>query len=235
MSNKSRSVLVTGANRGLGLEFARQYKALGWQVYGTVRSESDLGETRDILGEGCTLFQADVSKDEGWHQVCHEIGALDLLINNAGVNGPVDGHGGTPDQQFGQIAFDHWTQVLEVNLIGQVRVSQALLRALRAGSGKQIVFISSLLGSIERAGDDKMFYRTSKAALNMAGKVISQNLRGEGFRVGAICPGWVRTRMGGEQASLSTAEAIERAMRNFERMKPGQFVMRGDDGEVIPW
>ncbi len=188
-----------------------------------------------MIGGDCELFVADVTHGPVWSDIAQTIISIDLLINNAGVNGPVEPDGTAPAQDFGSLDFDAWRIVLETNLIGQTRVTEGLLPALRAANGKQVLFVSSLLGSIERAGQDKLFYRTSKAALNMAGAVVCQSLANEGFRVGAVCPGWVRTRMGGEHATLSAETAADKALQNLDRIKPGVFVLLDENGKAIPW
>jgi NAD(P)-dependent dehydrogenase (short-subunit alcohol dehydrogenase family) len=229
------TVLITGAARGLGLEFARQFTGLGWNVHATVRSESDAATLLGAKLDDGAIHVADVRSDAGWAAIADTIGQLDLLINNAGVNGPAVATGDAEGQELGTLDFPAWQTVLDVNLIGQMRVTQAMLPALRRGRRRQILFISSLLGSIAHAKGDKFLYRSSKAALNMAGASLSKALEPEGFAVGAVCPGWVRTRMGGASARLSPSDAVAAVIANIALMKVGEFVMRDEHGATIPW
>jgi len=198
---EAKTVLITGANRGLGLEFARQYAEAGWKVIGTARKPA---EATDLAELGVRVMQLDVSDAESVAKLAAvlEDQPIDLLINNAGMANR-DG------MDFETLGFDGIERVLAVNTIGPMRVTRALLPNLRAGDGKQIVHISSGLGSIEENTDGGFYgYRESKAALNMFNRSLAWNYKDEGFTCVVVSPGWVRTDMGGPEANLSPEESI---------------------------
>ena len=233
----ARTVVVTGANRGLGLEFVRQLKRAGDVVIATAREPGGAEELRGLLdGVGDRLERLDVDSEESaraFAGALHEDGApigVDLLINN----GAVSGHrGGLGELEMAGLAED-----LRINAVGPMRVTKHLLGNLRAGEGRQVVSISSQLGSIANAdGGSSYGYRASKAALNMLNKHLSVELAGEGFTCLVMHPGWVRTRMGGEGAPLSPEESIAGMLAVIGGATPqthnGAFV--DYRGEVLPW
>jgi len=198
---EARTVLITGANRGLGFEFARQYSAAGWRVIGTARKPATATDLKDL---GVRVLQLDVADAQSVAAMAKvlEGEAVDLLINNAGMANR-DG------MDFETMDFDAVERVLAVNTIGPMRVTRALLPNLRAGNGKQIVHITSGLGSIEEnTGGGYYGYRESKAALNMFNRSLAWNYKDEGFTCVVMSPGWVRTDMGGPEANLSPEESI---------------------------
>lgn len=233
----SKTILVTGANRGLGLEFVRQLKKAGHTVIGTARSPESAEELKELLsGDQDRLEQLDVDSEESAAALAGRLkdGGLarpiDLLINN----GAVSGHkGGIADLDMDGLAED-----LRINAVGPMRVIKHLLPNLRAGLGNQIVSISSQLGSITNAnGGSSYGYRASKAALNMLNKHLSVELKDEGFTCMVLHPGWVKTRMGGEQAPLTPPESIAGMLEVIESAKPethnGAFL--DYQGETLPW
>ncbi len=232
-----KTVLVTGANRGLGLEFAHQLKKAGHTVIGTARKPGSADELRELLtGEDDRLDQLDVDSDDSVKSLAkklHKDGkpiAIDLLINN----GAVSGHKGG----IAELDMDGLTEDLRINAVGPMRVIKHLLPNLRAGEGKQIVSISSQLGSITNAnGGSSYGYRSSKAALNMLNKHLSVELKDEGFTCLVMHPGWVQTQMGGQEAPLTPRESIAGMLKVIEGAKPethnGAFL--DYTGETLPW
>lgn len=234
----STTVLVTGANRGLGLEFVRQLKKAGHTVIGTARDPESADELKALLmGEGDRLEQLDVDSEESAARLAKNLRdgsglaiPIDLLINN----GAVSGHrGGIADLDMEGLAED-----LRINAVGPMRVIKHLLPNLRAGTGNQIVSISSQLGSITNAnGGSSYGYRASKAALNMLNKHLSVELKDEGFTCMVLHPGWVQTRMGGPEAPLTPPESIAGMLKVIEGAKPethnGAFL--DYKGETLPW
>jgi len=197
----SKTVLITGANRGLGLEFARQYSAAGWKVIGTARKPATATDLKDL---GVRVIQLDVADAESAAAMAAALAdePIDLLINNAGMANR-DG------MDFETLDFAGIERVLAVNTIGPMRVTRALLPNLRAGKGKQVVHISSGLGSIEENNSGGYYgYRESKAALNMFNRSLAWNTKDEGLTCVVMSPGWVRTDMGGPEANLSPEESI---------------------------
>ncbi len=195
-----QTVLITGANRGLGLEFAKQMNEAGYEVIATCRKPD---EAQDLNALGVRVEQLDVADAESVARLAEAIGddAIDVLINNAGV-------GGGP-RRLEDIDVDQVKHIIDVNTIGPMRVTQALLGAMRAGERKLIVNITSGLGSItNNTGYVNYGYRESKAALNMFTRSVANELRPEGFICIVMSPGWVRTRMGGPNARISPEQSI---------------------------
>jgi NAD(P)-dependent dehydrogenase (short-subunit alcohol dehydrogenase family) len=154
-------------------------------------------------------------------------GPVDVLINNAGVSG---GKGGEP------IDPQDILRVFNVNAVGTLRVVRALLPQLRAGTGKKIVNLTSVLGSIAEASGGRFAYRMSKAALNMATRVLAQDLGGEGFRTVALHPGWVQTRMGGSAAPVPPEQSVRAMLEIIDRLSVEQSGRVFDfQGREIPW
>lgn len=220
--------IITGANRGLGLEFARQLRAAGWDVVGTARDPKEAAELRTV---GATVLQLDVTDQASVDALAAEIGDLpvDLLINNAGTGGRV--------QKLEELDPDEAREVFEVNCLGPMRVTKALLPALRRGQKKLVVNITSALGSIERnTGGGYYGYRESKAALNMFTRSLAAELGPEKFICIALSPGWVQTRMGGPAAQLTPEQSIT-AMRaviaKLGAADNGSYFSH--TGERLPW
>jgi NAD(P)-dependent dehydrogenase (short-subunit alcohol dehydrogenase family) len=225
------SVLITGANRGIGLEFARQYAADGWSVYAAVRDPGAAQDLHRIDGD-VTPVALDVTDPASVAILSERMRGipLDMLINNAGLYGP-------RRPELGAIHYPAWEEVLLTNLIGATRVTEAFLDHLRAGEGRTIVVLSSKVGSMadNRSGGGYI-YRSSKAAVNSVFHSIAIDLAPEGFRVAILHPGWVRTAMGGANALIEPAESVagmRRVIANLTPERSGLFL--NHDGTVIPW
>jgi NAD(P)-dependent dehydrogenase (short-subunit alcohol dehydrogenase family) len=224
-----RTLLVTGANRGLGLEFARQYHAAGWTVIGTAREPDAATELKAL---GVRVEALDVASGESVAALAQRLKGvpIDLLINNAGVSSM----GRKPLQELDLAEYE---RVLQVNAIGPVRVTQALLPNLRAGTGRKVVSISSSLGSItDNTGGGFWAYRESKAALDMFMRSLAAELKPEGFICIAMSPGWVKTDMGGPDADLTPEQSIAGMRRVIDGLKPedtGRFFRH--DGATVAW
>lgn len=223
-----RTVLITGANRGLGLEFARQYAAAGWNVIGTARRPETAEELRSLE---VRVVQLDVTDPESIDRMGRELGRqpIDLLINNAGIFPRVS--------RLDETDFGDVSRTLEVNTIGPMRVTRALLPNLHAGRGKKVVSITSGLGSIaENTGGRYYGYRESKAALNMFTRSLAAELRSEGFTCVVMSPGWVRTDMGGPNARLSPAQSISGMRAVIDRLTPADSgTFWNHDGSTLRW
>jgi len=222
------TVLITGANRGLGLEFARQYAADGWNVIATARNPDGADELESLPVETLALDVADPASVAALARSL-EGRPIDLLINNAGIFPRVRG--------IEEIDFDDYGQTLVVNTIGPVRVTRALLPNLRASERKTVVNITSRLGSIALTDNGVFYgYRESKAALNMFSRTLANQLKPEGFTVLTVHPGWVRTDMGGENANLSPQESVS-GMRAViaERGPEDTGTYWAFSGEEVPW
>ena len=216
------SVLVTGANRGIGLEFARQYSGEGWDVIATARQSSP---ELDALGVGVeTLDMADADAVAAF---AAKIGQpLDLVIANAGTNHPMHGESAEDARA--------WQSMMMVNAIGPYILASALLP--RMPEGGKMVAISSGMGSIADNGGGWVPYRTSKAALNMAWSSLALQARGRGVTCVALSPGWVKTRMGGARADISAEQSVGDMRKLIDRLAiddTGRFLRR--DGSELPW
>lgn len=228
------TVLVTGASRGLGLEFVRQYAGDGADVLACVRdpvTSTVLNELAQAANGRITVYRLDVGSEKSLASFKSELAArpIDILINNAGV------YGGDA-QELGKIDYAGWLDTLNINTLGPIRVLEALQANLTAGHDRKVIAISSAMGSNDRHKGNALLYRSSKAALNNAIKGASIALKSEGIIAVVVHPGWVRTDMGGPTATLAADHAVA-SMRNLiSRLCPtdsGTFF--NYDGDEIPW
>ena len=220
-------VLITGANRGIGLEFARQYAADGWTVIGTARSPEKADELRET---GARIEALDVVDADSVAALVESLDgqSIDLLINNAGIF--------PRENSLANVDFDDYEMTLLVNTVGPVRVTQALLPNLQSGDQKKIVNITSGLGSIANNGGGYYGYRESKAALNMFTTTLAKELGPEGFICLTIHPGWVATDMGGPNANLSPPESVSAMRAVIKSMTPADNgAYRSFNGEPVEW
>ena len=226
--SQPKTVLVTGANRGLGLEFARQYHAAGWRVIATARNPA---AATDLRALGVRVLQLDVADPASIAGLADELEGqpIDLLINNAGIFPRVN--------TLADTDFDGVAQTLEVNLIGPMRVTLALLPNLRRAETRQIVSITSGLGSITNNDSGRYYgYRESKAGLNMFTRSLAVELAGEGFACIVMSPGWVRTDMGGPNAQLAPQESIAGMRAVIDKLTPAETgTFWNYDGQQLPW
>lgn len=228
------SVLVTGSNRGIGLEWCRQYAEAGWRVFATCRHPEAAEELHALAKQNprLSIHALDVTQAESLSALCAELQqeAIDVLINNAGVY--LEKYLRTDE-----LRFDDWMRTFEVNTLGPMRVTEALLDLVARSKRRLIVNMTSHMGSIaeiEVPGD--YYYRSTKAALNAAMKGLSLALKERGIGVLLLHPGWVRTRIGGWDAPLTTTESVAgmRALVDkFSMDMSGRF-FRYNDTE-IPW
>lgn len=222
-----QTVLITGANRGLGLEFARQYKAAGWTVIGTARRPAQADELNAL---DVQVLQLDVTDRDSIAALGAALdgGAVDMLINNAGIFPRVS--------RIDRVDADDYAQTLIVNTLGPVLVTQALMPNLRQGELKRIINITSRLGSIELGSGGYYGYRESKAALNMFTATLAAELGPEGFVCLALHPGWVRTDMGGSTANLSPEESVSAMRAVIDGLtSDDNGTYRGYSGDLVPW
>jgi NAD(P)-dependent dehydrogenase (short-subunit alcohol dehydrogenase family) len=231
----SHSVLVTGANRGLGLEFARQYAEAGWQVHACCRDPAKAAELHRIaqgVPGRMAVHPLDVRDLDSVRALARELGSssIDVLINNAGIEGQ-------PRQRIGNIDYAAWAQVLDVNVLGPMRVAEAFRDSVTRSERKLIVTITSGMGSIaDNTSGGSIAYRSSKAAVNMVMRSNAIDLAPLGITCIVVNPGWVRTDMGGPHARLEPRESIAALRQLFERASPsdsGKFF--NYDGAEYPW
>jgi len=217
------TVLITGANRGIGLEFARQYAQDEWTVVATARHSSP-----ELDALGVRVETLDLSDADAVASFAHKIDTpLDLFIANAGTNQPMN-------TDSAKDARD-WQLMMMVNAIAPFQLGQALLPRLAEANGKAIA-ISSGMGSIGDIGGGWVPYRTSKAALNMAWSCLALEARPGGVTAVLFSPGWVKTRMGGAGAQISSEESVRDMRRLIDRLTiedSGRFLRR--NGSELPW
>lgn len=219
------TVLITGASRGIGAEFASQYAADGWRVIATCRDP----KRYDGAGEAHALDVTDAASVAALGQAM-EGETIDLLINNAGIYGP-------RSLSFDALDYDAWEQVLRTNLMGPMRVAAALAEPVMISQQKKMVFISSKVGSIaDNSSGGSYIYRSSKTALNMAVKSLSLDLSGKGVITLLLHPGWVQTDMGGASAPIDAVTSVAGMRAVIDRADvadTGRFF--NYDGNELPW
>jgi NAD(P)-dependent dehydrogenase (short-subunit alcohol dehydrogenase family) len=230
-------VLITGANRGLGLEFARQYSADGWEVIATARNPKQSEELQRLAkSKSVTLQVLDVASDDSVKHLAEVLNSrpVDLLILNSAIF-IRDGN------KVGELNFAGWRESFETNVLGAMRVAQALIENVAASKRKQIVAISTGMGSLQTLATTIEFgsayqYRSSKAALNMAMSILAKEVEQHGISVLIFSPGWVQTDMGGPNAALTPEQSIA-GMRKVLEGNPmeltGKFLSY--DGSTWPW
>lgn len=219
-------VLITGANRGIGLEFARQYAADGWQVTATAR---DPAQADKLNGLGVRVETLDMRDLDAVSRFGERIeNRLDLLISNAGT--------WIPETADSAEEGRRWADMVTVNSIAPYLLAHALLRPIAAARGK-LIAVTSKMGSIaDNRSGGYVPYRTSKAALNMAWSCLALETRSMGITCALLHPGWVRTRMGGPTAPTPPEQSVAAMRRVIDSLGPeqsGRFF--NHDGTEIPW
>lgn len=232
------TVLVTGSNRGLGLEFVRQYAADGWQVIATCRRPEEADELNALTGGGAvSVERLDVADEGSIAALRAQVGSrpIDLLVNNAGV------YGDRPAQVLGSLEAEEWLRVLRVDAIAPVLVAQALadnlIAAAQSGRPAVIATLTSKMGSIaENTSGGSYAYRSGKAALNAAMRSLAIDLAPRGVLSVLLHPGWVRTAMGGPNGLIDPPESIAGMRRVIAGLTPhtsGGFF--DYSGKEVPW
>jgi NAD(P)-dependent dehydrogenase (short-subunit alcohol dehydrogenase family) len=214
------TVLITGANRGIGIEFARQYAADGWDVIATARHSSP-----ELDALGVTVKPLDLSDADAVAAFTVEE-TLDLFIANAGTSEPKETQGADNARK--------WQAMMMVNAIAPYQLGKALLA--RMAEGGKMIAISSGMGSIGDNGGGWVPYRTSKAALNMAWSSLALEARSRGIACVLFSPGWVKTDMGGAGAEITPEDSVSSMRALIDRLsmeQSGRFLRR--DGSELPW
>ena len=222
------TIMITGASRGLGLEFARQFYSEECRVIATCRNPKNANEL-NAIGD-IDIHSLDVTDDKSVANLADKLRGenIDILINNAGVIGQREG--------FGRLDYDIWAETMDTNVFGPMRVAEAFRDNVMNSEKKQMIFITSRMGSITEAVPNAYVYRSSKAALNMAVKCLSAELAEQGLIAVLFHPGHVQTDMGGQAAPVTPHTSIE-GMKNqivaLTRDDNGRFLSY--DGHQIPW
>jgi NAD(P)-dependent dehydrogenase (short-subunit alcohol dehydrogenase family) len=232
---ESRTVLLTGANRGLGLEFVRQYAQDSWKVLAACRAPDAAKELQELASqqpERIRVLAIDVMNAASVKEAAASLRdePIDLLLNNAGVGSP-------PGQKIGNLDYAAWARVLDANVLGPARMVEAFVENVAKGRDKRIVTVTSLMGSIaDNSSGGSYAYRSSKAAVNAAMKSFSIDLAPRGITCVVVHPGWVRTDMGGAGGKLSPVESVGSLRALIASLKPkdsGKFF--NVDGKELPW
>lgn len=234
MSTSKTIAIVTGANRGLGQETARQLAQRGMTVILTSRSESGRAVAAALAGEGMNVVfhQLDVSDGQSIAEavefVHEQFGRLDVLINNAGIH--YDTFQTTMTADFSIVE-----EAIRVNTLGPWRLSKAFYPLLQKSEAARIVNVSSSSGSFADSWPGTPAYSLSKAALNMLTLKMSADLQEDGILVNAVCPGWVQTRMGGPEAPRNVSEGAASII--WPALIPNDGPTGGffRDGEPVSW
>ncbi|MGD8630846.1 MAG: SDR family oxidoreductase [Gammaproteobacteria bacterium] len=229
------NVLITGANRGIGLELARQYREAGWRVFATCRHPAEAADLQALAnGDTVSLHRLDVTSVDDIYDIAWEMRdtPIDVLLNNAGVYlewnylGP----------ELGAIRYDDWMRTIEVNTFGAVRLTEKLFPNVKQSERRLVATITSHMGSIaDIDSPGSYYYRSSKAALNAAMQGLAEALKSHGVGVLLLHPGGVKTRMGPADG-ISAGESVQgmrRIIDSFDMADTGTFIRF--DGTVMPW
>ncbi len=228
------SILITGANRGIGLELSEQFAADGWAVLACCRNPVEADALQALSGQysSIEIHRLDVTDYAQMAALSEQLGgrSIDVLLSNAGVYGP-RGHG------FGEVDAAEWRHVLEVNSIAPMMLVQAFVEQVAASQRKLVAVVSSKMGSIADNGSGGSYiYRSSKTTVNQVVKSLSIDLAPRGISVLTLHPGWVQTDMGGSNAEIGVAECasgLKRILQSAGLAQSGQFLEY--DGNPIPW
>ena len=232
----SSVVLITGANRGLGLEYTRQYAKNGWRVLACCRnpeSAEDLLKLASQYKDLVSVHTLDVSNFSQVDKLAAvlENQPIDVLINNAGIY-PDSGNG-----MFSDADYAAWLEAFRINSIAPFKMAQAFTPHLKQGKLKKLVNMTSKMGSItDNTSGGSYLYRSSKTALNMVTKSLSIELAKDGVTALVLHPGWVLTDMGGPNALITTEQSISGLRQVIDRATladAGNFYAY--DGQEIPW
>ncbi|MEO8464548.1 MAG: SDR family oxidoreductase [Gammaproteobacteria bacterium] len=199
------TIVITGANRGIGLALATVYAERGDTVFACCRAPSKAGDLLALAKQHTvTVATLDVADDKSVAALAQQLGsaAVDTLINNAGISG------GPPEEQTAtSMNFAAWADAFNVNALGPVRVMQALLPALKRSRNAKVMSVTSQLGAMSLDMTFALGYSASKAALNKFMRLAAPELKSHGVAVGVVHPGWVKTDMGGAGASITPRES----------------------------
>lgn len=230
------TILITGSNRGIGLELVRQYAQAGWRVFATCRHPAEAEALRQLAAvhRQVSLHRLDVTSAEDIRAITWELEdtPLDILFNNAGIYLETDYR--TPE--LGAIRYDHWLRTFEVNTLGPVRMTEALLNNLARSGKRLVVAMTSHMGSIADIDTEgSYYYRSSKAALNAAMRGLAVALRPHGVGVLLVHPGGVSTRMGprGGIPVQDSVRGLRAVIDGFSIKDSGAFIRY--DGMPMPW
>ena len=233
MNDVKYQVLITGANRGIGLEFARQYAADGWHVIACCREPINATELNTMAANSVgmvTVHRLDVTNFNQIEMLAKSLAgqSIDILINNAGYY---------PDSVFGSIDYAEWDKAFHINTMAPMKLVECFIEHVAGSRLRKIATLSSKMGSIDDNGSGGSYlYRTSKVASNMVTKSLAIDLKPRGIAAVALHPGWVRTAMGGSNALITTQQSVTGMRAVIDQLSihnTGRFLAY--DGKEIPW
>jgi NAD(P)-dependent dehydrogenase (short-subunit alcohol dehydrogenase family) len=228
----SYQVLITGTNRGLGLEFAKQYAADGWSVLACCRNPESAHELQLLAKKhnNLQILALDVGDFKQIDALALQLKnqPIDVLINNAGVY---------PESAFGDTNYDEWAQAFKINAMASLKMAEAFVQHVAKSQLKKIATLSSKMGSIDDNGSGESYiYRSSKTAVNMVMKSLSIDLKPYGISFVTLHPGWVQTDMGGPNGLINAQTSVtgmRAVIENLNLESTGQFI--AFDGKCIAW
>lgn len=236
------TIFITGGNRGIGLALAAHYAQTGAKVIATARHPETAHELLQLhhrFPNTVLIEQLDVTSPLSIAEMKTRLGGMtiDILINNAGILGPRGANRETLHQQFfGTLSYEAWTPVIETNVYGPLRVCEALVENVAHSKLKKMMFLSSTAGSIQEGIPPTFIYASSKAMLNKSVKLLSGVLKPRGITVAALCPGHVKTELGGKDAFVEPADSatgLARVIDSLDLDTTGSY--RRFNGETIAW
>lgn len=225
------TVFITGASRGLGLEFARQYAADGWRVLATCREGKKSKQLAALTGD-INIYKLDIADHTRIQALAKSLRKepIDLLINNAGIYGP-------RPVKLGGVDYAAWDEAMRINAMSPLKIAECFLENVVAGKLKKIAAITSKMSSIsDNSSGGSYIYRSSKAALNTVMRSLSVDLKPRGISVVILHPGWVRTDMGGPGGLIETEESVSgmrRVIDDLSLSTSGRLL--NYDGTEIAW
>ncbi len=228
------TILITGANRGIGLELTEQFAEDGWQVLACCRNPADAGQLQALSerNPSIELHALDVTNYQQMATLADQLSnrPIDILLSNAGIYG-------SKGVGFGEVDAQEWRQVLEVNTIAPLMLVQTFVEQVAASQQKLVAVISSKVGSIaDNSSGGSYIYRSSKTAVNQVVKSLSIDLADRDISVITLHPGWVKTDLGGPNAEISTDESVsglKSILQSAGLAQSGQFIEF--NGNSIPW
>ncbi|MDD2700975.1 MAG: SDR family oxidoreductase [Sideroxydans sp.] len=231
-----KTMLITGANRGIGLEFCKQYAAAGWRILACCRAPGKAQALNELATQYPVQIEVhalDVTDHAQIEQLSRTLSseAIDLFINSAGVYPAVDRKG------FGHTDYAVWMDAFNINAMAPLKMVEAFIEQIARSQLKRIITITSQMGSVDdNSSGGSYLYRSSKAAANMVVKSLAVDLRGRGITSVAFNPGWVLTDMGGPNAMISVEQSVNDLRKVIDGLTladTGKFI--GNDGLEIPW
>jgi NAD(P)-dependent dehydrogenase (short-subunit alcohol dehydrogenase family) len=225
--NAMSTVLITGCDTGLGVEFARQYAADGHRVVAACLDPSSAKDAAAIRGN-IELVKLDVTDHGAIEALSKRLAecAVDILLNNAGI--------GRPHPPFGQTDYANWRRILDTNLIGPMKIAESFVEQIARSNQKMMAFVSSRMGSIALNNSGGSYaYRSSKAGLNMIVKTLAVDLAPRGICVLALHPGWAATEPGGRVPVADSVAGMRGVMHRAGPHHTGSFVTYRD--QPLPW